>query len=843
MLRSCTPLPPECRKLKILQNFEFRKSTYERPHQKWVCGRLSTGEPCRIGPDGRGRCQANFACVPAKFGDTWSCRRPESAGGPCASGPGPDGTCCNPIPRCEPTLSLDARRGRAVLWFVTIAIGFLALIFSYPLESVVLTPGPLTASHSSLSNCSACHSNVEEGQFGWLHSIFAETKPGEMSSACLQCHQMSTAALNPHGLALDELEKRTKGLHEIAAASTQPFSLKARDALFPREDVKLDTKYCATCHKEHNGVRFPLADLSNAQCQSCHAVQFSSFTDGHPKFDTYPFNRRTRIIFDHNSHFKTHFPAEAEKLGASVSVFGDKASGNKLGKCGNCHVPGAGARQMIVKTFEETCASCHLGQIVGTEQSAGPSGIPLFSLPGLDLDTLRERQAEIGEWPEGALDYGTKASPLLNLLLGADEEGRNLMRDLKMIDLLDLRDASDGDIDKVIRFVWSVKGLLYTLSAEKISDSYLVKTFLAELNREGVDRGLLAELAGSIPRDVWVGAQRDWLPNLQEEIARKRKGLAVPMPAVEPEPLQPPSDAATTGDEIPPSGEQPDILEALEEDSDGILPAEDEKANSTDGEEILAEDTESILADDDADAGSDILASDDEEADGDILGEDDTSGELDTGDLLNTSGDDKSDDGTAEKEAEATPLALVDAEQWAELGGWYRLNYEIRYKPVNHKDSFLRAWLNFAGHLYGKAYESLADPVFKLLSSDTAPGRCATCHSIDISPTKSLWVNWAPLSVSDVRQQFTRFSHEPHFSIMDDRGCLTCHSRDPEAQSQATYKQLDPAKFNSNFKAVDRELCRSCHTDVIAGQDCQLCHVYHVNTINTRHMATTTANE
>lgn len=801
---------------------------------------MATGEPCRIGPDGRGRCQANFTCVPAKFGDTWQCRRPESVGGPCDSGPGPDGTCCNPIPRCEPTLSLDARRGRVVLWFVTIAIGFVALIVSYPLASVVLTPGPLTASHSSLSNCSACHSNVEDSQFGWLHSIFAETNPGETSTACLQCHQMSTEALNPHGLALNELEKKTKDLQKIATVSTRPFSLEVRDALFPREDVKLDTKYCATCHKEHNGERFPLGDLSNAQCQSCHAVQFTSFSDGHPKFDTYPFNRRTRIIFDHNSHFKTHFPAEAEKLDASVSVFGDKASGNKLGKCGNCHVPGPGARQMITKPFEETCAACHLGQIVGTEQSAGPSGIPLFSLPGLDLDTLRERQAEIGQWPEGALDYGTKASPLLNLLLGADEDGRNLMRGLEKVDLLDLREASDGDIDKVIRFVWSVKDLLYTLSAEKISDSYLVKTFIAELNREGVDRGLLAELTGSIPRDVWVGAQREWLPNLQEEIAKKRNGQAVPMPDIEPEPAQQPPDISTTGDEVPPSGEQTDILETLEDDGDGILSGENENANPADEEEILFEDTESILGDDDADAGSDILASDDADADGDILGGDDTSAELDAGDLLSTTGDDKVGE---EKKTEASSPEPVDAEQWAELGGWYRLNYEIRYKPVNHADPFLRAWLDFAGHLYGKTYEPLADSVFKLLTSDTAPGRCATCHSIDISPTNSRWVNWTPMSVSDVQQQFTRFSHEPHFSIMDDRGCLTCHSRDPEVQYQSTYKQLDPSKFKSNFKAVDQELCRSCHSDVIAGQDCQLCHVYHVNAINTRHMATTTANE
>jgi hypothetical protein len=55
---------------------------------------------------------------------------------------------------------------------------------------------------------------------------------------------------------------------------------------------------------------------------------------------------------------------------------------------------------MAVVPFAQTCATCHLDQIIGKERATGPKGIAFLSLPGMDLETLRSKNAPIGEWPE-----------------------------------------------------------------------------------------------------------------------------------------------------------------------------------------------------------------------------------------------------------------------------------------------------------------------------------------------------------------------------------------------------------------------------------------------------------
>ena len=82
-----------------------------------------------------------------------------------------------------------------------------------------------------------------------------------------------------------------------------PQSARAQSIAFPTHDVVARDLYCATCHQEHKGVNFNLNKISNEQCRSCHVLKFDSFDGHHPNFENYPFERRTRIIYDHASHF------------------------------------------------------------------------------------------------------------------------------------------------------------------------------------------------------------------------------------------------------------------------------------------------------------------------------------------------------------------------------------------------------------------------------------------------------------------------------------------------------------------------------------------------------------
>ena len=131
---------------------EFDSQHYERPIQKWTCGRAAEGKPCRLGPSARGRCQATFECAPAlekKEGEAkgrWRCTRP---GGACETGPFPDGTCCRPIPRCSPVPTLRARRGRLTLAVVTATVAVLMILLgSPPLRTKFINPGELSTPHS-----------------------------------------------------------------------------------------------------------------------------------------------------------------------------------------------------------------------------------------------------------------------------------------------------------------------------------------------------------------------------------------------------------------------------------------------------------------------------------------------------------------------------------------------------------------------------------------------------------------------------------------------------------------------------------------------------------------------
>jgi hypothetical protein len=182
----------------------------------------------------------------------------------------------------------------------------------------------------------------------------------------------------------------------------------------------------------------------------------------------------------------------------------------------------------------------------------------------------------------------------------------------------------------------------------------------------------------------------------------------------------------------------------------------------------------------------------------------------------------------------ATVLSIeseVDSENWAEYGGWYRQDYAIFYRPTGHKDKFIYSWLLLTGPQAPKGDRGPAAAVFDLLTDKDAQGSCTKCHSVDEIRGKGRLVNFSP--VKNKQGRFTNFMHEPHFGILENRGCLTCHGLEKDRPYLKSYEQGNPRNFASNFGGVKKELCQSCHTSSMARQDCLLCHKYHVNGIVT----------
>src|SRR5262245_9081315 len=131
----------------------------------------------------------------------------------------------------------------------------------------------------------------------------------------------------------------------------------------------------------------------------------------------------------------------------------------------------------------------------------------------------------------------------MKVTISRDERGRALIKAVDSVNLQDLSDASDDQIKAVTTLVWEIKRLFYALISGKASD------VLADLNiGSGVklSANLVTDLTASIPRDVVISAQQEWLPNLAAEIANGPKASEPEQAgwstAVETESAEEPSD-------------------------------------------------------------------------------------------------------------------------------------------------------------------------------------------------------------------------------------------------------------------------------------------------------------
>lgn len=777
-------------------------------------------------------------------------------GGKCWSGPSSDGRCSNTAPACRPVRPLRERRTTVAKWTALFVFGIVIIAASNASREQFLMPGPMTAAHSLQTDCRSCHANVPEGQFGWLRSVLAPAEPKKEIAACLSCHMIDGKEQSPHDLALGELEKRTKRLQTKSALNAPSMMTRVGNALLPASHHTDKGVSCATCHREHQGKDFDLNRVSDDRCQSCHAVQFRSFTKGHPEFESYPYKRRTRINYDHASHFGKHFPEALKENAETQSV-------PKV--CTDCHSTQADKRLMTVKPFKTVCSSCHLNQISGTERASGPKGIAFITLPGLDLETLKEKGASIGEWPQ---DSEAEVTPFMELLIGLDGHRRNILRSVSKLDLLDLSSASAPEISAVETFVWELKALLHELSTSKASE---IAKRLSQATGAQVDPDLTAKLVATIPRDVLLSAQREWLPNLHKEIATRSsstetvwKALVNPVEnvneaqpeAASEEKKQPiePQEARRHSSQRPPvatekrsnllPAQQAQFLDSLQRANGSQQKPQLAQAENTENSKRWRVDPFGRLikgnqkiqppddsAEDEADSAEDEIS--DDEPDSSQSNENGTDeSESDTAEAADDETDNSSSDG------QGTELA-VDAEAWAELGGWYRRDFAILYKPAGHADAFLRAWLDFSGKLHDGGKENVATSVFVLLTHKDAQGQCTKCHSVNEGTKQSRVIEWGTSTLADKSGRLTSFLHEPHFGLLDKKGCLTCHEIAATAKYQSNYEHLNPKTFVSNFKPMRMKQCTACHKKRAARQDCSLCHTYHVNDVTSPIVKTT----
>ncbi len=781
--------------MSLLQAFGFKDSSYERPNQKWVCGRSAEGRGCNMGPDQRGNCQASFECIPNRQGDRWHCTRDALGGGKCEDGPGSTGQCSRAIPRCLPVRSVRYRRARAVRWAFFAMLGGVLLSLSGANHLDFVSSGDLTHAHgASATECADCHSTAHGDLAQWLITAFDPPPGTEESRLCLSCHRLGDAALRAHSLSAAELDSLSDRARQRPGANEVPGNVPASFLGLGVKKNQDGELACATCHREHQGQDFDLAVISDTECQTCHLRQFDSFVEGHPEIAEYAFDRRTRLIFDHLSHKDKHFPEQEQTF-----------------QCATCHELDTAGQLMLAAGFDAACGECHGAQVEGDGQ-AGDKGVAVLGVPGLDLAFVSEHGIAIGEWPE---DADAEMPPIMALLLAADPAYAESIGRLADQDLLDMQGADAGLGDAVADYAWAVKTLFHELMIE---GQQALQRRLESVWGKKLSTGELAALTGTMPPQVIRAAQQAWFPNLGKEMRRRSAGESLPFPdgqadagvveesrgGIDREPLDVPSDATIltdTGDEIP-----------LEDDAGDILGG-DEAADS--GGDILG-------GDGTADSGGDILGADvaGEEA-GDILG--DESEEEVIGAL--------EDPAFADAET-AEAVEPVSGEDWVRAGGWYRQYATLLYRPSGHDDRFMLGWLDLTASIPGSDGANPSHAVFRQLADAKGPGLCTKCHSVDAAGNGGLRVNWTGLRPMPDKHRFTDFNHRAHLSLLDQDGCLLCHSFSDTVDGDArqTYAGTDPAVHQSNFAAYEKATCARCHQPEMTGDSCLTCHNYHVGT-------------
>jgi Doubled CXXCH motif (Paired_CXXCH_1) len=460
-----------------LADYDSDRGQYARAEQPWVCGRACEGTPCYIGPDEKGRCQVHLECVPAFRDDRWQCTRPRAAGGKCTEGPLPDGSCPHCPAPCQPKRGLLARRRVLTVFVAAAALGSLFLFAGGESNKEFLSPGKLSVHHHALQQrCTKCHT-AEEGH-AVVKTVGARNAI-DQSFKCLDCHRFGEHALHPHGIAPDRLAAATDRIEKSDFAANRPawLALASWGPGIPKdEDGRLA---CAVCHQEHRGPQHDLKQISERRCQICHVKPFHAFSQDHPEFTNYPYQRRMRIHFDHSTHYGLHF-GNFQRL---------MPDGRKPESCTTCHAPDPSGAKMLVRGFEQSCASCHAREI--QIENALP-GVPFVTLPALDEAALKWK---IAPWPRtvasgslpdraGPID---QLSPFMLLLLSSDAEFRKAQRTLKGVNLTRLQTATPAQQQAVVKYAAAIRGLFREL---------------ADGGETGLRRRLEAALDGPLDREM-----------------------------------------------------------------------------------------------------------------------------------------------------------------------------------------------------------------------------------------------------------------------------------------------------------------------------------------------------
>ncbi len=172
----------------------------------------------------------------------------------------------------------------------------------------------------------------------------------------------------------------------------------------------------------------------------------------------------------------------------------------------------------------------------------------------------------------------------------------------------------------------------------------------------------------------------------------------------------------------------------------------------------------------------------------------------------------------------------------ASFGGWHADLLEVRYTPIDHNDPVALSWIEFALAVPSGETDDIkrAHAIAmrdQMLSPKEGVGGCIKCHTISMASSedgeKVLSIHWGYRDLKS--SPYLKYSHKSHMDVLEKGNkCKTCHVLNKDSNIKSLFNKLDSKRFASNFDAINRHTCMKCHTKGKVRQNCQLCHLYHL---------------
>lgn len=468
----------------------FKDSFFYKSNRKWYCGRAIDGCPCDKGPDKAGKCLTKYACEPELRGDFWLCKRSERLGGACEKGPLPSGECCIEYGYCAPVRSVNDRLDIVIKWVTALTLAFCFLVVFGTKQDEMVDPGSLSLKHTAITECSDCHALPEQrGITSMAQAITKESMGTRLTEKCISCHDIdNNYANNPHTVSPYVLEEISKEISERAE------TLSAIDLLMSpitgNVHVRYDILACTVCHQDHRGVDFDMSKVTLKQCNSCHYQKVRSFEKDHPEFSLYPYQRRTRIIFDHETHLQDYFQRSDLKKTSPES-------------CTACHQVLEDRQPTLLTGYKDTCMNCHEADILDRTKE----GLSVFSMPQIDLEALGASQVDFDGWPKNT---EAELTPFMRILLLSDDRYRRYaqLEKEKGVVLNNLKLLSPEDLQVVKGLMDSIKDLYKDLDV--LGTEVIYKRLSKLVKYEKALKGQARDTISMLPIDAFRVAREHW---------------------------------------------------------------------------------------------------------------------------------------------------------------------------------------------------------------------------------------------------------------------------------------------------------------------------------------------